>query len=156
MVTPRTIIYATEAEGHIKVLSTKDSGIDPRDSLWEAFPEILDDCAPWDETYQHRLRAGDGVTEISSDDLTSWIREARSVAVSGYRLVLEDGPDLSDSRDDAKVPDEEKNRYVPGSEIDSVRLLGFQAFVLRMTGRAGGKGIVSEALSGSAGIVSKI
>jgi hypothetical protein len=52
------------------------------------------------------------------------------VAVSCYHLILEEGPDLSDSSNDASVPDEEPNMCTPGCEAKDARLSGPEAFLL--------------------------
>jgi hypothetical protein len=64
----------------------------------------------------------DEVGETPEDYLDAWTQEVRFVAVSGYRLILDDGPDLSDSSDEGNRPDEEKDVYTPGSSIGTVRL----------------------------------
>jgi hypothetical protein len=80
-------------------------------------------------------------------EIGSWLRWA-----SVYCLVLDDGLGLSDSSDEANVPDEEPKLCAPGSSIKTVRLTGFEAFLLRK-GRAGGQGTVSGAQPGSGGTV---
>jgi hypothetical protein len=54
------------------------------------------------------------LTEVSGEVLDDWKSEARAVAVTGNRLVLEDGHGVSDSSDEGNKPDELGNMYAPG------------------------------------------
>jgi hypothetical protein len=90
-----------------------------------------------DDQCQPHLLPDDEVRDISGEELDAWKLEAKSVAVSRCRLVLEDGPGLSDSDEEANVPDGEQSMYAPGSSIKTVRLTQFEAFLLRH-GHAGG------------------
>jgi hypothetical protein len=106
----------------------------PREILLEAYEEIFSDLSSWDDVCQPQLIPDNKVTQIWGDELDACKLEAQSVAVSGYRLVLEDGPDLSDSSDEGNKPDEEFGMYTSGCSIDAVRLGGLEAFALRKSG----------------------
>jgi hypothetical protein len=43
-----------------------------------------------------------------------WKHESCALAASGYPLVLEDGPDLSDPSDEGNKPDDNPNMCAPG------------------------------------------
>jgi hypothetical protein len=62
-------------------------------------------------------------------------------------LVSEDGPDLSESSDDANLPVDELNMYTEGSSILYARLTGFEVFLLSLGyGMAGGQDTGNTAL----------
>jgi hypothetical protein len=68
---------------------------------------------------------------ISEAELDGWREKARYTAVSAYRIVIEDGPGVSDSSDEGNMPDEEVCGYAPGCSEGQARLGGLEAFVLR-------------------------
>jgi hypothetical protein len=89
------------------------------------------------------------------------------MAVIGYRLVLEDGPDLSDPRDQGNKPDELEHMHTPGCSQGDTQLEGLEPFILREASqgdhqalalvqeKAGGEGAVSGAQPNPAGVVSR-
>lgn len=83
--------------------------------------------------------------------------EVRAVAVSGYRLVIEDGPDLSDSSDDVNKPDELENMHAPGCSESDARLGGLEAFISRRANQADPRPIaIVQEMAGRQGIVSGV
>jgi hypothetical protein len=74
--------------------------------------------------------------------------------VNCYRLVPDDGPDLSDSSDDGNKRDVEPNIYRPGCSHGDAQLGGLESFVLRKASRRG-LSTLSGTQPGTAGIVSK-
>jgi hypothetical protein len=72
--------------------------------------------------------------EDMRDFFESWMEEARTIAVAGYRLVLDDGPEICSS--DAYVGDMSDESGQP--VLSRVVMTTEQAERLRNRGRAGG------------------
>jgi hypothetical protein len=89
-----------EAEGLKAVFAVGDGRTRSRSQLLEVYGQIFGDRASWDDNHPPRTVAVDEIVEIPEHKLESWKEEARSLAISGYRLIIEDGPDLSDSSED--------------------------------------------------------
>jgi hypothetical protein len=83
------------------------------------------------DRHQPRLIADDSVVEISSDIRDRWESEAHAVAVSGCRLVREDGPEGSNSSDEGDKPEELDDIYALGCSEGDAKLDGLEAFILR-------------------------
>jgi hypothetical protein len=66
---------------------------------------IFEDLAGDNENCRPHLIADDSGREISEVDLDGWREADCSTADSGYRTVIGDGPDVSDSSDEGNRPD---------------------------------------------------
>jgi hypothetical protein len=80
---------------------------------------------------------------VPEEELEVWKREAQSVALGGYRLILEDGPELSSSSE-GSGDEELTGMYAPNcGSIEAARPTEEQARVLQAQGKAGIQSTVS-------------
>jgi hypothetical protein len=102
-----TTIGSAEAERLTQAISAQDVRADPRGGIWEDYAIIFEYLATYRANCQPHLIPDDSVRHNSEADLDAWRDHDCSTAVRGYRLVIEDGSDVSHSSDDWNEPDEE-------------------------------------------------
>jgi hypothetical protein len=86
--------------------------MDQRSELWDLYEAILPEWISWHEDFRQQLTADDDACrfeqkEFTRDSTAYWKSEARLVALSAYRLVLEDGPEVADSESSSEEHGEE-------------------------------------------------
>jgi hypothetical protein len=127
--------------GPIKTLRIEPLSADPEHCPTLVEREVTHAChcatpaLPLGTLVDHALS---GNEEAFQDELESWKEEARRFAIGSYRLILEDGPDLSDSSDRT---DELTNMYASGCQSpQAARLSEAQARLMCLHGRGGDLG----------------
>jgi hypothetical protein len=63
---------------------------------------VFEEIGTWEDSCQQTLIPDNNTARLSpipEDESETWRKDAQLVAIGGYRMILEDGPELSESSD---------------------------------------------------------
>jgi hypothetical protein len=126
--------------------------MDSCEARWPAYEEILEQSLTWPVDCRPAMLPQDSKEPGKWPELDTyahdWMEDAKRIAVAGYRQVLEDGPDVCKSEDDAEYSDHGEQwtyaeMYTPEMlgpngkpKTNQVRLTTEHASALRAAGRS--------------------
>jgi hypothetical protein len=94
-------------------MTTANVGFDTEGGHDVAYERILAECQRWREDCKPIFLPEDssdlGNWPVPVETVSIWMEEARQIAVSGYRQVLEAGSDVCDSESDSENSDHGEN-----------------------------------------------
>jgi hypothetical protein len=109
LLTKRNVVYPKFLDKLELILATWNMGMDSQDSRWPAYEAILTQSTAWrDDCWPITLPEGEGRLSQWPElarNLGEWIEDAKRIAVSGYKHVLEDGPEFCSSESKAENSD---------------------------------------------------
>jgi hypothetical protein len=125
----RVIVYPKFLDKLDSILSTGEIGLDPTQSRWPACGAILTGSMSRPVDTRPAMLPEDSLQLGRWPELaakaTSWIGNAKRIAVAGYRQVLEDGPDKCDSESDAEYSATGRNgRRLRTEQANALRAQG--------------------------------